>query len=63
MDLPVIKPRTTLSNKNEFNVNILKTAEVDVADMSLFPKTILHDVEESQFSEIRSRIDQLKQKL
>jgi hypothetical protein len=33
MDLPVIKPRTTVNNKNEFNVVITKTAKIEVADM------------------------------
>jgi hypothetical protein len=35
-DLPVIKPKTTVSNKNEFHINIEHTADADVADMSLF---------------------------
>jgi hypothetical protein len=42
MDIPVIKPRTTLNNRNEFNVVIGKTAGIDIANMSLFPKPVLH---------------------
>lgn len=40
MDLPMIKPRTTVNNKNEFNVKIEKTAGVEIANMSLFQKVI-----------------------
>jgi hypothetical protein len=45
MDLPLIKPKTTMNNKNEFSVNIEKIAPVDVADMAFFPKNILKDWE------------------
>lgn len=40
-DLPVIKPRTTIQCKNEFNIKIEKTENVKTtADMSLFKKTV-----------------------
>jgi hypothetical protein len=41
MDLPVIKPRTTVNNKNEFNINIENTAGTQQADTSLFPKSLV----------------------
>lgn len=44
-------------------MTITKLAGIDVADMRLFPKPILLEAEESQFSDMRIRIDQLKQKL
>jgi hypothetical protein len=44
MDLPVIKPRTTLQNKNEFNIVINKPDKKE-ADMTLFPKLILKEAE------------------
>ena len=52
MDLPIIKPKTTLNNKNEFNVNIEKTAQIDVTDMHYFPKTILKEWEETTMKEL-----------
>jgi hypothetical protein len=52
MDLPIIRPKTTLNNKNEFNVNIEKIAKIDVADMNYFPKTILKDWEETTMKEL-----------
>jgi hypothetical protein len=52
MDLPLIKPKTTMNNKNEFSVNIEKTSAVDVADMELFPKTILKEWEQNSINEI-----------
>jgi hypothetical protein len=45
MDIPVIKPRTTYNNRNEFNVMITKTAGVDIADMSLFPKPVVTEAQ------------------
>jgi hypothetical protein len=42
--LPVIKPRTTVNNKNEFNVEIEKKEGV-VVDMSFFPKPLLREAE------------------
>ncbi len=44
MDLPVIKPRTTVNNKNEFNVVIPKK-EGFVADMTLFQKPLLKEAD------------------
>ena len=42
-DLPVIKPRTTVNNKNEFNVEIERRDHggAFVADMTMFPKPLL----------------------
>ena len=55
MDIPVIKPRTTVNNKNEFNVVIQKTAEVDIADMSLFDKPLLQDAKETLIADLQAQ--------
>lgn len=41
MDLPLIKPKTNMQGKNEFSVNIEKTAPIEVANMEYFPKKIV----------------------
>jgi hypothetical protein len=66
-DLPVIKPRTTVNNKNEFNVEIDRRLDHNgaplTADMSLFPKPLLKEAEETEFSQLRQQIDDLKKQL
>jgi hypothetical protein len=52
-DLPVIKPRTTVNNKNEFNVEIEKR-EGFVADMSLFPKPLVREAEQTEFADLKA---------
>ena len=61
-DLPVIKPRTTVNNKNEFNVEIEKQEGV-VVDMSLFQKPLLKEAEQTEFAELKAQIDELKRQL
>ncbi len=48
----MIKPRTTVNNKNEFNVEIEKR-EGFVADMSLFPKPLVREAEQTEFSDLK----------
>lgn len=45
IDIPVIRPRTTVTNKNEFNVNIVNSNDIKEADMSLFRKTLKEQAE------------------
>ena len=59
----MIKPRTTLNNRNEFNVVISKTAGIDIANMSLFPKPVLHSAQETILAEKQAEIDKLKKEL
>ena len=62
--MPVIKPRTTLNNKNEFNVEIERRFQgTFVADMSLFPKPLLREAEEGELSHLKKQIDELKKQL
>eukprot|EP00347_Sterkiella_histriomuscorum_P006380 403352981 len=66
MDLPLIKPKTTLQNKNEFNVNIEKTAQLagDHADMSLFTKHILMEPENAdRLKELQDQVKLKRQEL
>lgn len=57
VDLPVIKPRTTVNNKNEFNVQIEKIEGIDVADMSLFQKTIMSEkADEDALKELQEKV-------
>jgi hypothetical protein len=49
----VIKPRTTVNNKNEFNVEIEKR-EGFVADMSLFPKPLVREAEQTEFADLKA---------
>lgn len=52
--MPVIKPRTTVNNKNEFNVEIERRDQgTFVADMSMFPKPLLREAEEGEMSYIK----------
>lgn len=52
-DVPVIKPRTTVNNKNEFNVNIEKTSQYEVADMKVFKKPVKEMAEEETLGKLR----------
>jgi hypothetical protein len=44
-DIPLIKPKTTIQNRNEFNVNIEKFAQ-NLSDSILFDKWIVKRAEE-----------------
>ena len=50
----MIKPRTTVNNKNEFNVEIEKREGGFVADMSLFPKPLVKEAEQTEFADLKS---------
>jgi len=65
MDIPVIKPRTTYNNRNEFNVLITKTAVgvSDTANMTLFPKPVLVEAQQTILADLRAEIESLKNDL
>ena len=56
----MIKPRTTYNNRNEFNVMIAKTAGVDIADMSLFPKPVVAEAQQTTLADLRAEIESMK---
>lgn len=49
----MIKPKTTVNSKNEFNVIIEKRDGIAVADMSLFRKQIKEQAEEEILRALR----------
>lgn len=61
-DLPVIKPRTTINNRSEFNVEIDRR-EGFTADMSLFSKPLLREAEQTEFADLKAQIEELKRQL
>lgn len=63
MDIPVIKPRTTYNNRNEFNVMITKTAGVDTANMTLFAKPVVTEAQQTTLADLRKEIETMKQDL
>ncbi|CDW73783.1 UNKNOWN [Stylonychia lemnae] len=66
MDLPLIKPKTTQNNKNEFNVNIESTGQVQngASDMHLFPKLVLQEPDTAKsLSDLQEQIKLKKQEL
>lgn len=63
MDIPVIKPRTTYNNRNEFNVIITKTAGVDTANMTLFPKPVVTEAQQTTLADLRAEIESMKKDL
>ena len=63
IDIPVIKPRTTVNNKNEFNVAIEKTSAFDVADIKLFKKPIREQAEDESFIKLRQSIQDKRKEL
>lgn len=63
-DLPVIKPRTTVNSKNEFNVKIEKIEDFQgYADMSLFKKTVKELEEKEILSKLREDVKAKKEEL
>lgn len=63
VDLPVIKPRTTVNNKNEFNVAITRMSEFEVADMKFFDRPVLVQAEEEFLKAMRLSIAQKREEL
>ena len=61
-DLPVIKPRTTVNNKNEFNVAIVKKPSI-VADMSLFKKLLVEQGDERSLKSGEKTLKQLRDEI
>jgi len=59
MDIPLITPKTTLNNKNEFYVDVQNTTFIDRAYMKLFPKVVLKDWEQGKCKEL---LDDIKSK-
>ena len=63
IDIPVIKPRTTVNNKNEFNVAIEKTSAFDVADMKLFKKPVKEQADDEILTKLRQSIQDKRKEL
>ena len=55
--MAVIRPRTTVNNKNEFNVSIEPT-KAGSQDMSLFPKDVVKEADETVLKELQEKIQQ-----